>query len=225
VIVLSNHDRSRHVSRYLATLGRQDRETADAVAKAAATIELTLRGTPFLYYGEEIGTTDITVPRELARDRAALTMDAWWNRDACRAPMAWSGDAVSAFTAGEPWLPMPADASLINVERQRALADSVLAHYRRLLAYRRASAALRAGDLTLVDVGDPDVLAYVRRAGDEAALVVVRFGLAGGDVELPAGPWVADLSSHGEALAASGSRLTLRPLEAVVLRGPSVTTG
>ena len=71
-IVLSNHDHSRHVSRYLRTLGRRDRATADAVAKAAATIELTLRGTPFLYYGEEIGAQDIAVPRSRARDRAAV---------------------------------------------------------------------------------------------------------------------------------------------------------
>ncbi len=220
-VVLSNHDRSRHVSRYLDTLGRDDAATADAVAKAAATIELTLRGTPFLYYGEEIGVRDISVPRNRARDRAALQMAGWWNRDGCRAPMAWTGDRTAGFTSGEPWLPIAPDAASRNVERQRASEDSVLAHYRRLLALRRRSQALRTGDLALVDVGDPDVLAYLRWAGDEAVLVVVRFGLGAGEIELPpAGvPWRVVLSSHDRATPTVGSLVQLRALEAVVLQG------
>jgi alpha-glucosidase len=218
-IVLSNHDHSRHVSRYMDTLGRRDRATADALAKAAATIELTLRGTPFLYYGEEIGAQDIAVPRSRARDRAAVRMADWWNRDGCRAPMAWTGDAKAGFTSGRPWLPIPPDAASRNVEQQRASESSVLAHYRRLLALRRASTPLRTGELALVDVGDPDVLAYLRRAGDEAALVVVRFGLRGGEIELPpaAGPWRVVLSSLDLATPKVGSRVEVRPLEAIVL--------
>ena len=107
-----------------------------------------------------------------------------------------------------------------NVERQRASESSVLAHYRRLLALRRGSAALRTGDLALVDVGDPDVLAYLRRAGDEVALVVVRFGLRGGEIELPpaAGPWRVVLSSHDQAKPTVGSRVAVRPIEAIVLQ-------
>jgi alpha-glucosidase len=218
-IALSNHDHSRHVSRYLDALGDHDERTADAVAKAAATIELTLRGTPFLYYGEEIGALDITVPRELARDRAALRMPEWWNRDGCRAPMAWSGATNAGFTSGEPWLPIAADAPTRNVERERASEGSVLAHYRRLLTLRQGSAALRSGDLALVDVGDPDVLAYLRRAGDETALVVVRFDRRGGEIALPPAPspWRVALSSDDLATPDVGQRLALRPFEAVVL--------
>ena len=218
--VLSNHDRSRHVSRYLATLGRDDATTADAVAKAAGTIELTLRGTPFLYYGGEIGALDITVPDDQAKDSAAVQLEGWWNRDGCRAPMAWSGDPKAGFTNGDPWLPIPADAASRNVEQQRASEGSVLAYYRRLLAFRQGSAALRTGDLDLVDVGDPDVLAYLRRAGDEVALVVVRFGLRAGEIDLPpaSGPWRAVLSSHDLAAPTVGSRLVVRPLEAIILR-------
>ena len=225
VIVLSNHDRSRHVSRYLDMLGRDDPQTTDAVAKAAATIELTLRGTPFLYYGEEIGARDIVVPVGDAQDRAAVQMAGWWNRDGCRAPMAWSGDPRAGFSAGDSWLPIPSDAASRNVERQRASETSVLAHYRRLLTLRRGSAALRSGDLTLVDVGDPDVLAYRREAGDETALVVVRFGLVAGEIELPRidGSWSVALSSHDLETRTVGSRVTMRPLEALVLRPPATT--
>jgi glycosidase len=223
--VLSNHDRSRHVSRYLETIGRRDPATADAVAKAAATIELTLRGTPFMYYGEEIGAQDITVPLDRAQDRAATQDAGWWNRDGCRAPMPWSDGRLAGFTTGEPWLPMPADATSRNVERQRASATSVFAHYRRLLALRRGSAALLTGELELVEVGDPDVLAYLRRAGDETVLVVVRFGLLGGEIELPpaARPWRVAVSSHDLATPTVGSRLALRPLEAIVLEPDAPT--
>ena len=103
--------------------------------------------------------------------------------------------------------------------------SSVLAHYRRLLALRRGSAALRTGELALVDVGDPDVLAYLRRAGDEVALVVVRFGLRGGEIELPAAadPWRVVLSSHDLATPTVGSRVAVRPLEAIILRPDSHT--
>jgi len=218
-IVLSNHDHSRHVSRYMDTLGRRDRPTADALARAAATIELTLRGTPFLYYGEEIGATDIAVPRSRARDRAAVRMPDWWNRDGCRAPMAWTGDAKAGFTRGRPWLPVPRDAASRNVKEQHSSESSVLAHYRRLLTLRRGSLPLRTGELELVDVGDPDVLAYLRRAGDQVALVVVRFGLRGGEIELPhaGGPWRVVLSSIEPVTLTVGSRIDLRPLEAIIL--------
>jgi glycosidase len=217
--VLSNHDRSRHATRYLETLGRDDDATADAVAKAAATIELTLRGTPFLYYGEEIGARDITVPRHLAQDRAALQMADWWNRDGCRAPMAWSDDPRAGFTSGRPWLPIAPDAGSRNVERQLAARGSVLSHYRRLIALRRGSVALRSGELALLDVGDADVLVYLRTAGNERALVAVRFGLRGGEIDLPsvAEPWRIELSTHDPAAPPVGSRLTIRPLEAIVL--------
>ena len=159
------------------------------------------------------------MPRALARDRAALRMPEWWNRDGCRAPMAWSGAMNAGFSSGEPWLPIPSDAPTRNVERERASEGSVLAHYRRLLALRRGSAPLRSGDLALVDVGDPDVLAYLRRAGDEAALVVVRFDRRSGEIALPeaGGPWRVALSSHDLATPGVGPRLTLRPFEAVVL--------
>jgi alpha-glucosidase len=227
VTVLSNHDRSRHVSRYLETLGRHDAETADAVAKASATLALTTRGSPFLYYGEEIGALDINVPRDQAQDRAAAQMDDWWNRDGCRAPMSWSDGPQAGFTDGTPWLPIASDVASRNVVRQRASEDSVLAHYRRLLTLRRGSAPLHSGSLELVDVADPGALAYLRRAGDDTMLVVVRFDQRSGEVELPPSPtpWRIVLSSHDRETPTVGSRVRLRPLEAVVLQPVADTMG
>jgi alpha-glucosidase len=146
-------------------------------------------------------------------------MSGWWNRDGCRAPMAWSGGPTAAFTDGSPWLPMPLDAATRNVQHHGKSENSVLAHYRRLLALRRASTALRTGDLDLIDVGDPDVLAYLRRAGDSIALIAVRFGLRDGEIELPAAerPWRVLLSSHGTTSSTVGSRVAVGPLEAIIL--------
>ena len=160
-----------------------------------------------------------------AQDRAAARMPDWWNRDGCRAPMAWSGDADGGLHERRAVVAHPAgrgDRATSSASGRRT--SSVLAHYRRLLALRRGSAALRTGDLALVDVGDPDVLAYLRRAGDDVALVVVRFGLQGGEIELPSppGPWRVVLSSHDQATP--DGRVAPRrcgPLEAIVLASPT----
>ncbi len=221
-IVLSNHDHSRHVSRYLHTLGR--RRSGDGRCRGEGRrddrADAARDAVPLLRGGDRrAGHRRSRASR--AQDRAAAAMAGWWNRDGCRAPMAWSGDASGRLHDRRA---VAADPAGRGVAERRASSghrsDSVLAHYRRLLALRRGSAALRTGELALVDVGDPDVLAYLRRAGDEVALVVVRFGLRGGEIELPpaAGPWRVVLSSHDPATPTVGSRLAVRPLEALVLR-------
>ena len=146
-VVLSNHDRPRHASRLARALGDEHR---DAVAKAAAVILLTLRGTPFLYYGEELGLGDIAVRREEAIDppaRRASLFFPWWNRDGCRSPMPWTGEPNAGFTSPgvRTWLPLAPDAGTRNVAAQAADPDSVLSTYRRLLATRRSLGALQDG--------------------------------------------------------------------------------
>jgi alpha-glucosidase len=219
-VVFSNHDQSRHVSRYVRRFRDRSAATIDGVAKAAATIELTLRGTPFLYAGEEIGALDVAVPPDRIQDGAAVRMRGWWNRDQCRAPMAWRGDRGLGFTTGEPWLPFPPDGPQRNVVDQRADPDSVFNHYRRLLRLRRSSTALTSGELTLVDVADDDVLAYIRSAAGETLLVVVRFDRRGGAIDLPAVPgrWRPILSSRPDFVAPAEGRLRLGPFEAMILR-------
>jgi alpha-glucosidase len=218
-VVLSNHDQSRHVSRYLRRFRERSPATVDALAKAAATIELTLRGTPFLYAGEELGTRDVAIPPERIQDGAAFRRKGWWNRDQCRAPIAWTGGRGLGFTDGDPWLPLPDDGATRNVAAQRADSGSVLSHYRRLLQLRRSNDALADGDLTLVDVADDDVLAYARSAGRATLLVAVRFNRRAGLITLPpfSGGWRPILSSAGEPATPAGGRLRLGPLEAVIL--------
>jgi alpha-glucosidase len=123
--VLGNHDRPRIASRVGA-----------AQARLAAMLLLTLRGTPTIYYGEEIGMVDVPIPPELVHDpweknEPGLGL----GRDPERTPMQWDGAPGGGFTTGTPWLP-PIDPAERNVEAQRGDPDSLLEHYRRLIAER-----------------------------------------------------------------------------------------
>jgi alpha-glucosidase len=223
--VLSNHDQSRHASRLAESAGIDD---TDAVAKAAAVVLLTIRGTPYLYYGEELGLRDVAIPVDEIIDpparRALVDPDfEWWNRDQCRSPMPWSSGPGQGFTTGRPWLRFGDDADTRNVAAQLDQPDSVLAVYRRLLALRRTSVALRRGTLRLVDTAAPDVLAWVRETDGERLLIVVNFAAADRETSLVAGTgrdYRPIEGSHTDPSTpdGEGSILRLRPLEAVVLR-------
>ena len=224
-IVLSNHDQPRHASRLAASIGAPPSER-DAIAKAAATLSLTLRGTPFLYYGEEIGMADVFIPPEESVDPPAARVDPefhWWDRSQARTPLAWSDGPMAGFTTGRPWLRMGSEAGTRNVAAQRADPDSVLACYRRLLSARREHASLRDGALGLVDVGDPGVVAYRRRGSGPEVLVLVGFERAGAAVTLPApfdgGVWRSLVGTHLELpeFIVPGMEHHLRPFEGLVL--------
>jgi alpha-glucosidase len=170
VWVLGNHDLPRVLSRY--GDGRHDA----AIAKLLAALQLTLRGTPILYYGEELGMVDNNPTRpEDVRDPMARTgWPAAKRRDGARTPMQWEGGPGAGFTRGRPWLPIPASAAQRNVAVESRDPDSVLSTYRRLLALRRASLPLLDGDFRFVNGGDPEVLAYLRETEDEAVLVTLN---------------------------------------------------
>ena len=219
-VVLSNHDQSRHVSRFLRSLGRQDQPTHDAVAKAAAVLLLTLRGTPFVYYGEEIGLPDIEVPRAVALDppaRRASWRFPWWNRDQCRSPMPWTDGPGAGFTTGRPWLPLIEDFATRNVARQAGDPASVLATYRRLLRLRADTPALHGGAFRLLPSSSDDVLDYVRELDGPRAAIAINFGLHGRAWTPPPGSWRVALSTgsraDGEPL---GPAVRLAPREAIV---------
>ncbi len=195
---LSNHDNSRHRTRY---------GGSEARARAAAVLLLTLRGSPFLYAGEELGLEDAVVPRDRVVDPGG--------RDACRAPFPWDGSPSHGWETTEPWLPWPPSPEARNAENLRADPRSILHLYRRLLAVRRASPALRAGDLEVLPSPD-GVLAYQRAADDDRRTVAVNFSSAPTSLEL-AGRWECEVASDGrgenEPFAAS-----LGADQAVILR-------
>jgi alpha-glucosidase len=217
--VLSNHDRSRTASRITPADANPDE-----VARAAAVLLLTQRGTAFLYYGEELGMRDVAIPWDEIQDPPAKRTDisfTWWNRDQCRTPMPWSSEPGAGFSTGQPWLRLGPDVATRNVEAQESDPDSILALYRRLIAVRRTSPALHAGDLELLPHPNPRVLAYARRSGTDLALVVVNFGRRGAHVRLTtglAGGWDAVVATHLDRPAGfrDGATVHLRPLEAAV---------
>ena len=189
--VLSNHDQPRHASRFAQSLGRSvGAADQDAVARAAAVLLLTLRGTPFLYYGEEIGMGDVDIPAEESVDPPAKRTwpdFVWWDRSRCRTPMPWSGGPGAGFTSGRPWLRLGPDADERNVAAQLADPGSILALYRRLIALRAATPALQVGDLALQPTTEPDVVAYTREADGQCILVVLNLGRPGMTWRLPEG--------------------------------------
>jgi alpha-glucosidase len=197
---LSNHDLSRHATRF-----GEDR------SRLAALLLLSMRGTICLYAGEEIGMVDAPASAVPLHDR--------FGRDRQRTPMQWDGSPTGGFTDGQPWLPV-VDPAQRNVTDQSAEPASLLNDYRRLLELRRGSRALHRGALRLVPDLPPEILAWTREAGDERILVVANMGDS---------PAVVDLSPIGSdagVLAGTGSRhgsvelasLQLDPLEGLLLR-------
>ena len=194
--VLSNHDTPRHRTR----LGGSELR-----ARAAAVLLLTLRGTPFLYQGEELGLEDADVP-------AARRVDPG-GRDGCRAPVPWDATAGHGWPAAEPWLPWPPHAGERSAERQRSDPGSIAHLYRALLRERHGSAALRRGALRLLPTAD-DVLAFERAQDGDRRLVLVSFADQVREMAL-GGAWqVAVRGVGGEPWSgrlAAGEAVVLRP--------------
>jgi alpha-glucosidase len=159
---LENHDHSRVASRY----------PGEGAARVAAMMLLTLRGTPFLYQGQELGLADGEVPPDRVVD-----VD---GRDPVRCPMPWEPPSRAGpgagFTSGSPWLPLPPEPETRNVRSQLAEPGSVLDLHRRLIAVRRQRLELRRGSLRVVRPAPAGVFAYLRRARAGTLLVALNLG-------------------------------------------------
>ncbi len=163
--VLGNHDRSRIASR----VGR-------AQARVAAMLLLTLRGTPTIYYGDEIGMRDVRVPPEFVQDPYERNVPGIGvGRDPERTPMQWSPEKNAGFTTGEPWLPVGEDYGEVNVENYRRNPRSMLALHRRLLALRHADPALALGSYAPVEAAE-NLLAYAREKDSRRLLIALNLG-------------------------------------------------
>jgi alpha-glucosidase len=209
--VLSNHDFPRHATRHdHPTLG-------EARARVAAALLLTLRGTPFLYYGEEIGMRNVPIPEDRLRDPLAWTIHPKLSRDPERTPMQWSDGPNGGFTTGEPWLPLADDFALRNVEKQHWDPGSILHLYRDLISLRRVSPALERGTMHWLP-GPEDVLAYERRHADARALVALNLGDEPARVPLPEAHVRGGLHTReGSPLPRTSGELELGPCEGIVL--------
>jgi alpha-glucosidase len=163
--VLGNHDKSRIATR-----------AGPAQARVAAMLLLTLRGTPTLYYGDEIGMHDVPIPAGQVEDPFEKNVPGLGlGRDPERTPMQWTGDERAGFTMGKPWLPVADDYETINVAVERNQGTSILNLYHRLIELRRAEPALSVGGFAPLPA-DNDLIAYVRKTDERRLLVVLNLG-------------------------------------------------
>jgi alpha-amylase len=185
---LSNHDGTRTMTLLGGDMAR---------AKLAATLLLTLPGLPFVYYGEEIGMSgDKPDPR-------------------LRTPMQWTAGRAAGFTTGTPWESLQPDAQSINVAAEDGDPSSVLNLYRRLIHLRSANDALATGRLVPLTAGSTQVIAYLRRAGDETVLVVANLGgtaVTGVSLRSANGAMASgSYAAHGLLGTPDGSTLSVAP--------------
>ncbi len=179
-----NHDQPRAVSRF-----GDDRKYWKESAKMLATLIHMMRGTPYIYQGEEIGMTnagytsidqyrdvestnyyDILCAEGKSAEEA-LHIIGERSRDNGRTPMQWDASEFAGFTTGEPWLSIPANHSYINVETEERDEDSILAYYKKLVQLRKDHEIIADGDIHFLETGTDDVIAYERTLGDEKLTV------------------------------------------------------
>ena len=203
--VMGSHDAPRIAAR-----------VGDAQARVAAMLLLTLRGTPTMYQGDEIGIGEVPIPRDRVCDPQDLRQpDLGIGRDRSRTPMPWNDSAHAGFSTVDPWLPLSDDCHTRNVLAQNDEPNSLLALYRSLLSLRRSHAALAIGDFALIDSAG-DVLAYERKHDDERLLIALNLSNQSQPLTLPTGSFVADiLLSTTKPRPLDG---TLAPSEGLILQ-------
>jgi alpha-glucosidase len=161
----------------------------DRRAKVAAAMLLTLRGTPFLYYGEEIGLRDIPIRKKSdVKDPIGKT---FWpfhkGRDGCRAPMQWDSTPHAGFSDETPWLPVHENYPRRNVRVQQAEPESILNFVKALIAIRKAEPALQKGTFIPLVEKPRHVMAFLRRHGEDDLMVILNFSSRQLHFDLPSG--------------------------------------
>jgi alpha-glucosidase len=169
--VITNHDIRRSFTRY------GDGVHNDDIAKMMAGFYLTLRGTPVMYYGEEIGMEN-NDPKRREDVKDPIGVLGWpleKGRDGERTPMQWSSAANAGFTQGKPWLPVPESAKTHNVEAESKDPNSVFSFYKQVIHLRKTEPALLEGSFVSLNESDPNVISYLRKSKEGAILVVLNF--------------------------------------------------
>ena len=193
---LGNHDQVRHATQF--SLPRRDERRL----KLAASLLLSLPGTPFLYYGEEIGMTDGPGSGDVEK----------------RTPMRWEPVAGLGFTSGTPWTDPGPGTPGVSVAEQRASPSSLWWHYRRAISLRRLHPALDHGTTAVVDAGSRPVLAFTRTAGAERLLVLANLSNRELEVDIaelsgPVRELITAATHHGGAYSLPGLELRIFELE------------
>ena len=226
---LENHDQPRSISHFLPS--GADR---DAGGKALGTLVMTMRGTPFLMEGEELGYVNVAWPSiddyddvstknhyQYALDEGYTEEEAMegvhrFARDSARTPMQWDGTENAGFTTGTPWLPVYDDYAVYNVAAEAENPDSILNWYIALSRLRREHAALTEGDYTELFHEDQQIFAYTRENSEEKITVLINFSTEEADYDAGCVENAALLTGS----AGESEKGVLRPLEAAIFAEP-----
>ncbi|OJF96865.1 alpha-glucosidase [Pararhizobium antarcticum] len=206
----SNHDVMRHITRFT-----QSEDERERVAKLAISVLAALRGSICLYQGEELALPEADLAFEDLRDPYGIRFwPAFKGRDGCRTPMVWENKAPHAgFSTAKPWLPVPDAHKALAADAQEKLSDSVLAHYRETLAFRKAHAPLLDGSMAFIDTNE-DILAFTREKAGVKLLFVFNLHRGPQVVQLPKALKIAEvMPMPGFAPTLTGNELQLDALD------------
>jgi alpha-glucosidase len=204
IYTVGNHDESRIASRI-----------GPAAARTAALMLLTLPGIAFIYYGEELGMTDVPIPDSQIHDPFAAPGK---GRDPERTPMQWSASPQAGFTTGQPWLPVAADYPTVNVVAESNSASSSLNLYKRLIRFRNQSAAIQTGSFEAIDINE-HIFSYERRLGPDTLLILLNFSDQPQPVKVSGLRGTISVSTHlDHENTPVNEALELAPNEGVIIR-------
>lgn len=230
-IFLANHDQARLVSRF----GNDRPEFRIPSPKMLNTFILSMRGTPYCYYGDELGMTNLSMQTiEEYKDIAAINgykkvvgeggdVDEYMrvlrfsSRDNGRTPMQWNDETHAGFTTGTPWLPVNENYRTLNVAVESGDPNSVLNHFKAMAALRKARPVLIYGEYQLVQAEHPAVYAYTRALDGVKALVLLNFTQDVSNIELPKIRMGSTWINNYEDLKREGDLVSLQPYQAVIV--------
>ena len=211
---LSNHDIGRSLNRLGWTFYKYEK------AKLHAILLLTLKGTPFIYYGDEIGMENVSIPKKQIKDLYGKMLYPFFKgRDHSRTPMQWDSSKNAGFSEQTPWLPISESYPAINVETEEKDENSVLSIYKKLLALRKGNFVLQNGDIYFINKGKNNILIYSRRIDMEEIIIVLNFN----NKKKPANMGhIGDTSkiifSTHQGTKMDKGKIMLQPFEGVVVR-------
>ena len=232
-IYLSNHDQSRFINRY----GSDKPAFKDYSAKLLNTFILSMRGTPYTYYGDELGMTNIGFTKiEQYKDIAAINgykkaatdgedLDHYLkklnllSRDNGRTPMQWDDTNNAGFSSETPWLPVHENHTTVNVANQQNDHNSVLNHFRKMVALRKDNLLLVYGEYEIIQEEHPTIYAYSRTLDDEKMTVLLNFSESESSISLPNFDHSKKvLINNYNEFSVDKNTITLTPYQAVVLK-------
>jgi alpha-glucosidase len=211
--VFSNHDLHRSINRLGTGIHKVEK------AKVLAVLLLTVKGTPFIYYGEEIGMPNIRIPKKEIKDPIGKK---YWpiysGRDGSRAPMRWNNYTCAGFTEGTPWLPLGPEIGKINVRSQSRDTQSIFQVYKNVIEIRNRYPALQMGKWKQAFASRSGILAYYRLFKNQKILVILNFTNSNRKIEkMSKGHWKLLFSTHRETWMKADNQFELLEFEAIVL--------